>query len=108
MALFDWTKEIKEEIKNAVASSVDMQKEVVRLQERVVRAEVDYKETITRIEAVLRSQRDEISGLRDRVAALEAQQQARHNDAMVIAAASAHRVVKGEPKRLDDDGNGRA
>lgn len=86
MGLLDLGKEVKDEIKSLVAASIETAKEIARLQERVMRAEQDYKETLNRYDGLFASQTELIQQLRDRVAKLEAQQHALHNDAQVIAA----------------------
>ncbi|GAB5404323.1 MAG: hypothetical protein Aurels2KO_25540 [Aureliella sp.] len=86
MKLFEWSKEIKNEIKSAVSASIETNKEVARLQERVQRAESAFDKSLTTFENLVRQQAEQLQALRDRVAALEAQQSAIHNNAMVLAA----------------------
>ena len=84
--MFNWVKELKDEIKGAVRASIEVQSEVARLQERVRRMEEDLRDIRDGFDKMAAGQQESLLKLRDRVAALEAQQKALHNDARLIAA----------------------
>jgi septal ring factor EnvC (AmiA/AmiB activator) len=100
MKLFEWSKEIKNEIKSAVSASIETNKEVARLQERVKNATSAFDKSLQSFETLLRQQAEQLQTLRDRVAALEAQQSALHNNAMVLAAQYAKSNDAPRPKAL--------
>jgi BMFP domain-containing protein YqiC len=84
--MFNWVKELKDEIKAAVNASIELRSEIARLQECARRLDVDVREIRDALSNVLESQNGKISDLRDRIAGLEAQQQSLHNDARLLAA----------------------